>query len=257
MTDESIEEYEHHEYEPITGTNLNNPGEIRINIETQDLFTHPSESYLIFEGRLTKADGTTYTNADEAALTTNALMHLFSNIKYQLSSQEIESLFHPGQGTTMLGLLKYPDDFSKSQGLNQLWYKDTGVTASTTNNTGFKIRQSYLIQFPDPKGSFSFRVPLKHIFGFCEDYDKIVYGLKQTLTLVRKSDNDAIFRDAANGRGKVWKKCLGLCLMLCLQMLKNINSIRLSNQSLLYMLLTGYDNVIQSQFLNLPATHGV
>ena len=39
---------------PITGTNLNNPGEIRINIETQDLFTHPSESYLIFEGRLTK-----------------------------------------------------------------------------------------------------------------------------------------------------------------------------------------------------------
>ena len=42
MEDVSIVEYEHHEYEPITGTNLNNPGEIRINIETQDLFTHPS-----------------------------------------------------------------------------------------------------------------------------------------------------------------------------------------------------------------------
>ena len=203
MTDESIEEYEHHEYEPITGTNLNNPGEIRINIETQDLFTHPSESYLIIEGRLAKADGTAYADADNVTLTNNALMHLFSNIKYQLSSQEIESLFHPGQGTTMLGLLKYPDDFSKSQGLNQLWYKDTGVTASTTNNAGFKVRQSYIIQSPDPKGTFSFRVPLKHIFGFCEDYDKIVYGLKQTLTLVRKSDNDAIFRDDAAGAGKV------------------------------------------------------
>ena len=39
MEDASIEEYEHHEYEPITGTNLNNPGEIRINIETQDLYS--------------------------------------------------------------------------------------------------------------------------------------------------------------------------------------------------------------------------
>jgi len=46
--DVSIKEYEYHSYEPITGTNLNNPGEIRLNIETQDLFTHPAESYLVF-----------------------------------------------------------------------------------------------------------------------------------------------------------------------------------------------------------------
>ena len=130
-------------------------------------------------------------------------MHLFSNIKYQLSGQDIESLFYPGQATTMMGLLKYPDDFSKSAGLNQLWYKDTGVAASTVNNTGFRIRHSYLIESPVPKGTFSFRVPLKHIFGFCEDYDKIVYGLKQTLTLVRKSNDDAIFRDNATADGKI------------------------------------------------------
>ena len=203
MKDESIEEYEHHEYEPITGTNLNNPGEIRINIETQDLFTHPSESYLIIEGKLTKADGTAYADADNVALTNNALMYLFSNIKYQLSGQEIESIFYPGQGTTMLGLLKYPDDFSKSQGLNQFWYKDTNPEAHLTRNVGFGIRQQYLIQTPDPKGTFSFRVPLKHIFGFCEDYDKVIYGLKQTLTLVRKSDSDAIFRANAAAAGKV------------------------------------------------------
>ena len=51
--------------------------------------------------------------------------------------------------------------------------------------------------------TLSFRVPLKHIFGFCEDYDKIVYGLKHTLTLVRKSDDDAIFRANAVDAGKV------------------------------------------------------
>ena len=57
---------------------FNNGGDIRINIGSQDVFTHPSESYLIFEGRLTKADGTAYANAGEVALTNNAIMHFFS-----------------------------------------------------------------------------------------------------------------------------------------------------------------------------------
>ena len=111
IIDESIEEYEYHEYEPITGTSLNNGGDVRISIELKDVFTHPSESYLIFQGRLTKADGTLYVNADEVALTNNAIMHLFSRIEYHLSNQLIESINYPGQATTMLGLLKYPDDF--------------------------------------------------------------------------------------------------------------------------------------------------
>ena len=84
------------------------------------MFTHPSESYLIFEGRLTNADGTLYVNADEVALPNNAIMYLFSLIEYHLSNQLIESINNPGQAITMLGLLKYPDDFSKAQGLNQL-----------------------------------------------------------------------------------------------------------------------------------------
>ena len=130
-------------------------------------------------------------------------MYLFSNISYRLSKQEIESVHHPGQATTMLGLLKYSDDFSKAQGLNQLWQKDTTSTAVVADNEGFKIRQSYLIQQPAVKGPFSFRVPLKHIFGFCEDYEKIVSGLKHTLTLVRKSNDDAIFRANAADAGKV------------------------------------------------------
>ena len=60
IIDESIEKYECHEYEPITGTSLNNGGDVRISIESQNVSTHPSKSYLICEGRLTKADGTAY-----------------------------------------------------------------------------------------------------------------------------------------------------------------------------------------------------
>ena len=101
------------------------------------------------------------------------MMHLFKSIRYELSGQEIEKIMYPDQATTMLGLLKFPDDFSKSKGLNQLWYKDTTTQANALNG-GWNVRKLYVINNSDPKGSFSFRVPLKHIFGFCEDYDKVV-----------------------------------------------------------------------------------
>ena len=202
LKDDSIDKYEDIAYEPIAGTNLNSPGQdIRLTIETQDIFTHPSESYLIVEGRLLKRgvnppNDPSYDNADLITLANNGIMHLFKRIRYDLSGQEIENIMNVGQATTMLGLLKYPDDFSKSKGLNQLWYKDTSLNA-LNSNTGFKIRREYIITNSDPAGSFSFKIPLKHIFGFCEDYDKVVYGLKHTLTLTRNNDNDAIFKSNA------------------------------------------------------------
>ena len=71
------------------------------------------------------------------------------------------------------------------------------------NNLGFKIRHDYIINNSDPKGLFSFKIPLKHIFGFCEDYDKVVYGFKHKLTLTRNNDNDAIFKAGAVDAGKI------------------------------------------------------
>jgi len=64
--------------------------------------------------------------------------------------------------------------------------KRFSTTAHLQNNIGYGVRQQYIIQKPDPEGTFSFRVPLKHIFGFCDDYDKVVYGFKHQLTVVRK-----------------------------------------------------------------------
>ena len=202
LKDDSIDKYEDIAYEPIVGTNLNAPGQdIRLTIETQDIFTYPSESYLIVEGHLEKDLGppnaTNYNrDTDLITLTNNGIMHLFKRIRYDLSGQEIENLVHPGQATTMLGLLKYPDDFSKSKGLNQLWYKDTNTNATIGNdgNAGFAVRRHYIFS-SNTVGTFSFRIPLKHIFGFCEDYDKIVYGLKHNLTLTRNNNNDAIYRN--------------------------------------------------------------
>ena len=200
--DDSIDMYKDIEYEPVAGTSLNSPGDIRLCIETQDILTHPRESFLIIEGRLTKNNNNNYGDNDLISLTNNAMMHLFKNIRYKLSGQEIKNIMHSGQATTMLGLLKYPEDFSKSIGLNQLWYKDTSAVAHA-DNVGFVVRRDHIIKNSNPKGSFSFIIPLKHIFGFCEDYDKVVYGFKHTLTLTGNDDNDAIFRDAGVDTGKI------------------------------------------------------
>ena len=182
IIDESISEYEHLEYNPIAGTNLNDGGDITITIELQDIFTHPSESFLLIEGELLKNDGTRYANADNITLTNNGIMYLFKRIRYDLAEKEIESVQNTRQATTMLGLLKYPDDFSKSLGLNQLWFKDTNPDASRVNNLGFNLRQDYIIQRPDPKGAFSFRIPLKHIYSvFAKTIIKLCTGLNKPL----------------------------------------------------------------------------
>ena len=203
LNDDSIDKYEYFEYLPITGTRLDNIGDIRINIESQDIFTHPSESFLLIEGRLTKVDGTAYANADNISITNNAMMYLFRDIRYELSGHEIEKVNYVGYATTMLGLLKYTEDFGKSKGLNQSWNKDTSAIPNNQNR-GFWERHQHIFNHLDRnKGSFSFRIPLKHIFGFCEDYDKVVYGFKHTLTLTRTHEHDAIFRANGVDAGKI------------------------------------------------------
>ena len=127
-------------------------------------------------------------------------MYLFRDIRYELSGQEIEKVNYVGHATTMLGLLKYTEDFGRSKGLNQLWYKDT-IREPNNQNVGWNYRRLHITNNSDPKGSFSFRIPLKYIFGFCEDYDKVVYGFKHTLSLTRTDDNNAIFKAANDAQG--------------------------------------------------------
>ena len=192
--DDSIYDYEYKEYNPIAGTDVNR-GSIVITIEAQDIYTHPAESFLIIDGQLQKA----YTNDEYVTLINNGMMYLFSDVRYHLASHEIEVLQNPGYATTMLGLLKYPDDFTKSQGLNQLWAPDTDngdgfFENNDIKNQGFKLRHEYIIKSSVPKGTFSFKIPLKHFLGFCEDYRKVLYGMQQRLTLTRTGNDDAILR---------------------------------------------------------------
>ena len=172
------------------------------------IYTHPAESFLVIEGELVKkADDSVYdSDNDVITLINNGIMYLFSDIRYHLASHEIEVLQNPGHATTMLGLLKYPDDFNKSQGLNQLWLPDERIednNIANKDNKGFDKRFEYIMSDSTPTGSFEFKIPLKHFLGFCEDYNKVLYGMQQKLTLTRTNDDNAIFRVNGVDEGRV------------------------------------------------------
>ena len=140
--DNSIISQQPFPFNPITGTQYNNAGIIQINIENQAEYLLPSQSWLQIDGRLFKENDQPYVLAnDNVAMINNAPMYCFSNIKYHLGGNEIESINEPGQATTMMGLLKYERTFP---GLNQCWTIDTALAADDTN-AGFVKRKNFIL----------------------------------------------------------------------------------------------------------------
>ena len=211
QVDDSIQAYKRFAYLPISGTNLNNANPIVIRVENSDNYFRPCDSEIEFEGQVLKADGTTYKKA-EAILTliNNGLMYLFDNIKYELSSTEIESVYEPGQATTMFGLLTKNQNFNNGGGLNSCWLPDDDMGEAKDDNAGWETRRKLLFVNntgageDENSGSFRFSVKLEDIFGFATDYHRVMYGFVHTLTLIRNvKHNDAMFGAAGATAGKV------------------------------------------------------
>src|SRR5271157_5833343 len=222
--DDSIRSMKFYEYTPQMQANNNTNGHsISITINNQDIYSLPAKSYISIKGQIRKADNNNAYAADaEIALINNAMLYLFTAIRYELGSATIESINCPGPTTSMLGYLSYPDDFSISAGLKCCWSKDTTDHANSSKyagsgaivaangftptenpnyNQGFAARKGFLFS-SNPRGCFEFHIPLTHIFGFAE-YKKLIYGMKHMLTLTRGSDTQGLYHNNANANGKV------------------------------------------------------
>jgi len=97
--DESISSMDYYEYTPQTQANNNNNGHpISMTINNQDIYTLPSKSYISNKGQLRRSvNNNVYDANDEITLINNAMMYLFSSIKYELGNQTIETINFPGQ----------------------------------------------------------------------------------------------------------------------------------------------------------------
>ena len=209
LIDETTEEYEYFEYSPDSETeqSLNGIREIKFNIDALSTFIHPHKSFLYFEWQILRQDNNnpfgsnnnqTANRNFNVSLANDGIMHLFSEMKYSINGQPIEDILNPAISSIMLGMLRYPDDFSKSKGLLQCWFKDSENGGIEEENEGRETRKNLLFRSRENDEerksfvSFSFCIPLKHIFGFCDDYDKVMSGVNHGLSLFRKGDNTAL-----------------------------------------------------------------
>ena len=213
QVDSSIQSYKRFAYLPLSGTNPNNANPIVIRVENSDNYFRPSDSEIEFEGIVTKTNGTPYKKAEATlALINNGIMFLFDNIRYELSSTEIDSVYQPGQAMTMFGLLTKNQNYNDAGGLNSCWLPDDDAGEAKKDNNGWETRRKMLFEnnvMPDgtedpDSGKFRFSIRLSDIFGFATDYNKIMYGFVHTLTLVRNLNNkDALFGATGSAEGKV------------------------------------------------------
>ena len=242
--DDSVRDYQYYSYHAIQ-PNLRS----RIELQVQDTSKYflPCEAFIEIEGELVTnvAADTPYDNDDRirVGFVNNGIMALFESAKYLIDGKEIESIDREVDvATTIIGLARYSDDYTRSAGPSMMFAKDTsdhpdhfphtkllaeqnvavGNQLAADNpgrevapganfemiknvngnfNLGFATRKGML---QGQRRQFSCAIPLHHIFGFCRNVRKVIYGAKHTIALVRKgNDNDAIWRANGVDDGKV------------------------------------------------------
>lgn len=157
---------EYHSHKPYASSTFKNNDEIRIAISQQDIITAPFESTLHITGKITAKK-----NADaitDIYLVNNAIAFLFEDIRYEICGIVVDRTKNVGIITTLKNLLSLRQNETNMM-KNACWY-GVGNSQKTTE--------------------FTFSVPLKMLFGFFEDYNKILTHVKQELILLRTA-NDA------------------------------------------------------------------
>lgn len=166
LFDELISSEEIHTYQPYGSTKFANMDEIRIRIQRQDLLTAICDSFLYIEGDVIKTD-----ISKSCSLTNNAMAFLFDEIRLELNGQEIDSTKQPGITSTLKGLVSY-NEFESRALQAAGWYLDYKKEKNVTTD------------------HFSACVPLKHLLGSAEDYQKVFINTSLELILIRSKSDD-------------------------------------------------------------------
>lgn len=167
--DENIIRNETHSYGPYTNISLDSTDNINISINQESSYLLVSESGIYIEGKIVKDDGSSLEANKQISFVKNGLCFLFDEIRLEMNSIEIDSCKNVGITSTLKAYPSYSSDEIKK-------YETTGQSVELS-----------------AKYTFSGYLPLKFLFGFAENYEKIILNQRLDLILMRsKSTKDAL-----------------------------------------------------------------
>ena len=108
--DDSLANYEICTHQPYATSSYKNSDTIVIAIQQQDRCILPSKSFLHIQGKLTKANGT---KSEKISLVNNAFAFLFSEIRYKINGEVIDTCKNVGITTHMKGYPSFTEMQSK------------------------------------------------------------------------------------------------------------------------------------------------
>lgn len=181
---ESIVKEELRTYLPFRSGNIGYSDEIRIPIQSRELITDTSNSYIYIEGKFTNNDATVPKPA--CHMTNNAICFLFDEIRYEISGHKVDICRMPGITSSLKGYVSYPANESKK-----------------LSHSGWSPGNEPLQILNADTETFSAILPLKHLFGFAEDYQRVIVNMSQELVLIRSRSDVNTYKGAATSNGKI------------------------------------------------------
>ncbi|XP_060871385.1 uncharacterized protein LOC132945632 [Metopolophium dirhodum] len=159
-----ITQNNYHSFTPYSNMSFSNNDEIRISVLNMDSYTFPCESYLYIEGKVNKPTDA----VGDVSFSNNGLAFLFSEMRYEINEVEVQKIKSSRFSSCLKGCCSYtPNDLNTPE--NAAWGSSL---CGNENNKHFMANNV-----------FTGCVPLKHLFGFFEDYKKILLNCNQQLIL--------------------------------------------------------------------------
>ena len=107
-----------------------------------------------------------------------------------------------GHVSSIIYKVLYPRSKAKTEGLQFMWFPDDSKSATTAENSGFKVRRQYIIDSPNTNGKFKLRIPMHMLFGFMENF-LALKGYPIEIELIRGADDPALYRGDGADDGKL------------------------------------------------------
>lgn len=167
--DDRITKVEYRRILPYNTLTYNHNDELRFQIQHQEHFILPSESYIYIEGRVVHTDDSA-SDITKVHLVKNAPAFFFDEARYNICGKEIDRTRNVGITST----------------LKILSTRNTDEALSLSNG-GWSLKTT---QETSTVGDFNFCFRLDNIFGFANDYKAIIPNAQHELILQRSKNDD-------------------------------------------------------------------